>query len=137
MLQGIVTLAAYTMSKHNNILEKLSCFPYTNGRGKYITRNPFKESIPTGFYLYPNPSRSVLFSLTKSGATISTIEWLSMAHTKKDTFEIMIEFSDGSQKFYTSSTKMAIKKLHKELEKKFGGKVFRIRGRRGLFRTRF
>lgn len=135
MLQGIVILVAYTMNKHNEILEKLSCFPYTNGRGKFITRNPLKESIPTGFYLYPNPTRSVLFSLTKSGATISTVEWLSMAYTKKDTFEIMVEFPDGSQKFHTSMMRTEIKKLHKELEKELGGKVFRVRGRRGLSRT--
>lgn len=135
MLQGIVILVAYTMNKHNDILEKLSCFPYTNGRGKYIIRNPLKEGVPTGFYLYPNPTRSVFFSLTKSGATISTIEHLSMVYDKRNTFEVMVEFPDGSQKFYTSMMKTAIKKLHKELEKELGGKVFRIRGRRGLSRT--
>ena len=123
------------MNKHNDILERLSCFVYTNGRGKFISRNPCKESVPTGFYLYPNLTRSVLYSLTKSGARISTIEWLAMTYDNKAAFEIMVESPDGKQEIYRTMTKVAIKKLHKELEKELGGKVFRIRGRRGLSPT--
>lgn len=138
MILCIVILVAYTMSKSSkssNILEKMFFFPYTNGRGKFITRNPLKEDIPTGFYLYPNPTRSIFFSETKSGVTISTVEYLSKMLDKESAFETMIQTPCGAQEFYYSNNKKTIKKLHKKLEQDFGGKVLRIRGRRSLSRN--
>ncbi|MCY9861096.1 hypothetical protein OTK49_00935 [Vibrio coralliirubri] len=84
--------------------------------------------------MFGNPTKGVLFSITNDGTEISSVEMLPSFIRRDYICETMITLPNNVSERYRFTSLKECKKKHSELERKYGGKKYRIRGNGRVFR---